>query len=347
MSDKEKVAFVSNSFHKKTKSVEFLINYLKEYFEVETVYDEEWETGEKIQWENFDNKYKAVIILQMFPTKEDFEKIPNKNIIFFPMYDQSYRWSFKDWIICKNVKIISFSSKLYKKLRKWGFNCIYLQYFIEPKEFTPGAKEKVFFWQRLTKINIKIIEKIFKNEKVKIHIHKIVDPGQNFIQPSKEAENKFEITYSEWFDTKEELWDVIKSSGIFIAPRYKEGIGMSFLEAMAQGKAIISNKDSTMNEYIKNGETGYLCNFKYPRSIKLKNIEQVQRNTYEMVQKGYKKWLKDREQIIESIKSEPIEVQLKLWTRIFRPFLLINRKDIIKCKFGSNATLVLFNKKIF
>ena len=83
MSDKEKVAFISHSFHKKTKSVEFLINYLKEYFEVETVYNEEWETGKKIQWEKFDNQYKAVIILQMFPTKEDFEKIPNRNIIFF------------------------------------------------------------------------------------------------------------------------------------------------------------------------------------------------------------------------------------------------------------------------
>ena len=43
----EKVAFIAHSFHKKTHSFDFLINYLRDFFEVEEFYDEEWETGKK------------------------------------------------------------------------------------------------------------------------------------------------------------------------------------------------------------------------------------------------------------------------------------------------------------
>ncbi len=344
---KKKIAFIAHSYHKKTMSYKFIYDYLLEFFDIELIFDEEWETGKKIVWERFNNEYHALIIFQMFPDEENFRKISNRNIIYMPMYDQIESWHFNQWYICKNIKIVSFSSTLHKMLQNFGFNSIYIQYFIEPKEFSPGNDNEVFFWQRLKKININTIKKIFKNSDVKIHIHKTVDPGQEYIEPTKNDEEKFNITYSQWFDTKEEMQEFIKTKGIYIAPRYTEGIGMSFLEAMAQGKVVIANNKPTMNEYIKQGETGFLCNFKFPRPINLKNIKEIQKNTYNYAKIGYEKWLNERKYIIDYINEEPKTKELKLWVKILKPILSIDRKKFIRMKLGTNPSLTLLGKKIY
>lgn len=344
---KKKIAFIAHSYHKKTKSCDFMIEYLKDFYDVDVVYNDEWETGIKLDWRRFDSTYHAVLMWQIPPEDEDLENILHPNIIFFPMYDQAIQWNFSKWHKFKNFKIINFSLALHKKLQKWGFNSIYIQYFVELKEFTPGENDEVFFWQRLTKININTIKKLFKNSDVKIHIHKTVDPGQKFVQPSKQDEKKFDITYSEWFDSKEELENLTKTKGIYIAPRYYEGIGMGFLEAMAQGKIVIANNQPTMNEYIKHGETGFLCNFKFPKPIKLSNLEEIQQNAYHFAQKGYENWLEERKKIIDYINEPPAENKLCLWVRIFKPFLFMEYRKIIRFKLGKNANLTLFGKKVF
>jgi glycosyltransferase involved in cell wall biosynthesis len=142
---------------------------------------------------------------------------------------------------------------------------------------------------------------------VKLHIHKGVDPNNEFIQPTREAEKKYQITYSDWFESRDEMLEkiggLIKQKGIYIAPREYEGIGLSYLESMAMGKAVIAVDNPTMNEYIKHGINGYLINLKSPNKIDLSNIEQVQKNAYEFMCEGYKKWEEAKSKIIEFIKK--------------------------------------------
>lgn len=343
----EKIVFIAHSYHKKTLSYEFIVDELKKFYDVEVIFDERWETGKSIDWDSLDESLKAVVIFQMFPNEEDFKKIKNKNIIYLPMFDHVEKWHFSKWLICKDVKIISFSSTLHKKLINWGFNSMLVQFFIKPTEnFIQGAEDEVFFWQRLTKMNINIVKKIFNNSDIKLHIHKVADPGQEFIPPTKEDEERFKITYSEWFDTKEELQELIESKAIYIAPRYTEGIGMSFLEALALGKVIIANNKPTMSEYIINGKTGYLCDFKHPKPIKLKNIREMQKNAYEYAKAGHEQWLRGKENIIKFVEAVPRKNKLKLWTRLCFPFLLFDVRKIIKFKLGKNPCLKLFGVMI-
>ena len=72
-----------------------------------------------------------------------------------------------------------------------------------------------------------------------------------FLHPTKEQQDRFKITYSEWFDTREKIFAVIRRKGIYIPPCELEGIGMSFLETTAMGKAVIAVNNPTMSEYIK------------------------------------------------------------------------------------------------
>lgn len=342
----EKIAFIAHSYHQKTHSYDFIYDYLKNFYEIDLIFDELWDTGVEIDWKSLDKSYEAIVFFQMFPSSEKFKLISNKNIVYLPMYDHVVKWNFSDWLLCKNVKMLNFSQKLHNKLIKYGFNSTLVKYFVEPKEFCPGNPDEVFFWQRQTKLNIDTVRKMLGGSNYKIHIHKAMDPGHEFKQPRKEDEEKYHISYSEWFETKEQFDNCLKSKGIYISPRMLEGIGMSFLEAMAMGKLVIANNQITMNEYIKNGETGYLCNFKFPKNLKLKNIEQIQKNTYEYAKNGYQNWLKQRESILELIESAPIENELKLWTKIFRPFLLFDIRKIIQFKLGSNPSLKIFGLNV-
>jgi glycosyltransferase involved in cell wall biosynthesis len=300
----KKIVYIGHSYHNKTKSTEFLINYLKEFYEVEIILDESWRgQGEEYPDLSFiDENYLGVIFFQNLPNNEILKNIKNDNIIFFPMYD-GVGHDFDFWKSYFDLKIINFSTTLHKKLSNWGFESLGLQYFPKPSGFIAGKREEVFFWQRLTRINIDLISKLFEKNKFNIHIHKAVDPNQQFQQPNWDQEKKFEITYSDWFETRSEMWDLIKQKAIYIAPRELEGIGQSFLEAMAMGKAVVAVNNPTMNEYIENGKTGYLFDLKNPKEIDFSNIEDVQKNTYEYMKKGYEKWEKDKKKIIEFIEK--------------------------------------------
>lgn len=306
----KKIVYIGHSYHLKTKSTEFLIEYLKKFYDVELIADESWK-GESDQFPDLshvDNSYLAVILFQNMPEGEALKKllknIKSENLFFCPMYDATSPWDYTRWRQLRKFNIINFSSTLNQKLQRWGFESMAVQYFPKPLDFTPGEKNTAFFWQRLTFLNINVITKLFGKENFKIHIHKAIDPAQEFIQPTKEEEKRFNITYSDWFETREEMLDTIKQKAIYVAPREYEGLGQSFLEAMAMGKAVIAVNNPTMNEYIEDGKTGFLFDLSKPKVIDLSNVEKVQKNTYKYICDGYKKWEKDKHKIIDFIEGK-------------------------------------------
>ena len=300
------VIYVDHSFHKKTASNDFLINYLKKYFQVKITYDESWQGKPFTNLSFINQSNKAVIFWQNLPTADIFNNIDNDNIIFFPMYDMMLGQPKEYWLQYKNLKVINFSKTLHNQLQEWGINSTYIQYFPKPLEFSPGKPDQVYFWQRITDININLIPTLFPDEKLKVHLHTAVDPQQKFVKPTKQQEKKYHITYSNWFKTRQQAQELIKKKGIYIAPRFYEGIGLSFLEAMAMGKAVVAVNNPTMNEYISNNITGYLYNPNNPTPITLKNVNLIQKNAYQYISKGYKQWQKNKYKIIKIIKQNKI-----------------------------------------
>jgi len=56
-------------------------------------------------------------------------------------------------------------------------------------------------------------------------------------------------------------------SDIFIRPSRSEGLGNSFLEAMAAGIPVIATPVGGIPDFLKDGETGLFCEVGNPRSI--------------------------------------------------------------------------------
>jgi glycosyltransferase involved in cell wall biosynthesis len=220
----------------------------------------------------------------------------------FLKYLKLRKYSF--WKQYENIKILNFSSTLYKKLKRWGFNTVYLQRYPKPFEFKDWGKEdKVFFYNRNSMININTVKKLIGKNNFKIHLHKTMDPGYEFVSPTKDDEKKYSITYSEWFENKMDKWAVAEKSAIFIAPRITEGIGQGELEAMALGRAVVAVNAPTLNEYITHNVNGYLYDFNNPQPIDFSNLREVQKNSYRSIIYGYKNWEKKKIGIINFIKS--------------------------------------------
>jgi glycosyltransferase involved in cell wall biosynthesis len=64
-----------------------------------------------------------------------------------------------------------------------------------------------------------------------------------------------------------ELPAYLKISDIFVRPSLIEGLGNSFLEAMAAGVPIIGTRVGGIPDFLTENETGLFCNVQDPRSI--------------------------------------------------------------------------------
>ena len=334
----KKLLFVGHEFHKKTKSCDFLFEILAKAYEVEKCFlDPYAESGDAPLKEFAGRKFDVVLCWQMMPDVRVLaENISYKRGVFFPMYDGCPGLGrIERWYPFRNFQIISFSKTLYDDLKKSGFSAKYIQYFPKPAGKTAeGNKRAAFFWNRSEAINVNTVGKLFADYPLELlHVHKALDPQQSFIVPEKQYARKTE--YSDWYEHKEDMMNDIAGCAFYVAPREKEGIGMSFLEAMAMGRAVIAPNQATMNEYIKDGENGYLYDLGNPEPLMLKDVRKVQKNCRNYIKTGYARWQKDQDKILTWIagaaKPDLGKIRKRMWRRFF-----CNPPKVIKvwAKFG-------------
>lgn len=263
-------------------------------------------------------KYHAIIFFQEINNKDFISRLvlANKNLIFVPMYDWYIDIRFERfyYLLENGIKILNFSQILQKRFsniveifryRGCAANDpLYLKFFIEPKEFKDSSLHKIFFLQRRDEINFLALKIIFGHYRIdKLHIHYALDIDQDPLIPNKEDTQKYNITYSTWFENPDDMQKIMDECGIFIAPRTSEGIGLSFLNALAHGKVIIAHNAPTMSEYITHNVNGYLLDFENPHPLDFSNIESVRENAKKLAIEGYQKWLAEREKVIDFIES--------------------------------------------
>jgi glycosyltransferase involved in cell wall biosynthesis len=94
----------------------------------------------------------------------------------------------------------------------------------------------------------------------------------------------------------EELPKILKASDIFIRPSITEGLGNSFLEAMAAGLPTIGTMVGGIPDFLKDGENGFVCEPKNPRSIKntVERIVKLTSHEKEIIHKNGLKIIQER-----------------------------------------------------
>jgi len=308
---KKKVAFIDHSFHKKSLATEFLIYILKQKYDVQVFWDESWNKGTKVsvyklKQENFD----IIVFFQSYNYfKEELRLLSDKKIVLIPMYDGAAHFDFNFWQKYKKAKIINFSNNLNNKLENFGLDSKYFQYFPDISKFKCKKKSNKligFFWQRTEFINWNTIKKLIGNNRFEyIYINCEIDPQVNkFVRPSEKDIEKYNIKIINWQKSREEYFRILKKCNVFFAPRLYEGIGMSFLEAMAMGICVIAPDHPTMNEYIKHEENGLLYNPRKIKKLDFTNINQLGIKAGESIETGHKKWQDNKMKLIDFIESK-------------------------------------------
>jgi glycosyltransferase involved in cell wall biosynthesis len=320
----KKLAFLDHSFHIKSTATHFLINILKKYYEVEIFWDESCDNGPRADLDKIATiKFDTLILFQQLDsyTIDELESLNCPNIILIPMYDACFGYPDEYWLKYRNFKFINFSKTLHLKLKKLGIISAYFQYFLKPEDSKQQHRDFTklngFFWQRTSGITWNHIKKLIKKTNFnKIHIHVATDPpGYDLILPSEEEKEKYNITISDWFPEKNAYVKLLSNANVFFAPRPYEGIGMSFLEAMAKGQCVVAPDNPTMNEYIIQGVNGLLYDPEAPSSLDFSDIETLSMNAKRYMHKGYRKWSKSEKKIIRFIEKPK---DAFLWIRFKR-----------------------------
>lgn len=295
--------FIGHTYHLKTRSTDFLQDILRKQYEVELFTFDPHVDDIASHFRSLTGKrYDVVVCLQVMPDMDAFrQQVVFSSGVFFPMYDGIPALTDPIWQTYRDILIISFSKTLHVALQKLGFESRFIQYFPQPgAQFTPGDSRSVFFWQRVSAINVRTLEVLFKNQPVDhIHVHKALDPGNTFIEPTGALSAR--IVYSQWYPQREDLLRDMERSAYYVAPRLFEGIGMSFLEAMAMGRCVVAPDNPTMNEYIEHGVTGILYDVDNLQPLASMPVERLQRNAQQFIHNGYLKWTKEKKQIPEWI----------------------------------------------
>lgn len=253
------------------------------------VFADEW------SWVHLPGKeaWELVVFFQNIPSRLLLDSVSIRNPILIPMYDTCPKEK-TFWDQYLDCGIVCFSKALADLLRPWGHKVLHVQYYPEVPgrraDWTGGMRQ-AFFWPRKPDLGWPIARRLLENlENGKVHLH-VTDSDKALADGiTEEDEKKFSISRTKWFINRSEMFRVLESCQLYIAPRRTEGIGMSFLEAMALGMAVAAPDAPTMNEYIRNGENGYLYDPDNPKPLSFENAEKIGEKARESILDGNARW---------------------------------------------------------
>ena len=305
MSRKKKLLFWSLPYHRKTKSNEFLLVELANRFDITECHSDTRNLDQSELLQYISVNYDYLVLWQVMPARELLQQFHFSKGIMFPMFDQVMAMPemLDSMELYRDFLVICFCYYLYSDLKSRGFDTEYIQYFPRPEPVIDyGDIHSLFFWTRREDLPPdELLARCRKLDFSTVHIHKAMDPGQNYHPVT--LTHPYRIEYSDWFPDKTDMEKVMCQSAVYAAPRLLEGIGMSFLGAMAQGRCVIAPNLPTMNEYILNGENGVLYDFDSLDAIEPFDVRKIQETTIKYMRAGYLQWSSDKEKIFEWIET--------------------------------------------
>lgn len=297
-----RIAYVDHSFHRTTKSTDFLPEILRRYgHEVDYFWDEAWQGGAPVRWPDVAD-HDVVIMFQSYCPPEDAHfRRAHPNVIYIPMLDQFGIWQgpifnlTQFWEPFQGSKVLNFSNAVHCMATGFGLVSHFVRYYQPTHEYPPPPQNGLhgFFWlRRQPDLPWKLIRKLIDGTRFEsFHVHLAVDPGSPMAElPLPEDIATFNITTSTWFENKSDLNTLMARANVYFAPRLEEGIGQSFLEAMARGQCVVAPNHGTMNEYILSGVNGLLYDIKKPVPFDFSNVHQLGRQAQLSTEVGRRRW---------------------------------------------------------
>lgn len=307
------VAYVDHSFHRTTKSTGFLPEILRRHGHVvDNFWDDAWQGGAPVKWAAVQS-YDVVIMFQSYcpPEGMNFRRA-HPNVIYIPMLDQFGQWQgplfnlAEFWEPFQGSKVMNFSNAVHCMTTGFGIVSHFVRYYRAVPDAPPPPQQGLhgFFWlRRERELPWQVIRRLIANSKFdSFHIHLATDPGTPpATLPPQEDIAYHNITTSTWFEDKSDLNALIARANIYFAPRLEEGIGQSFLEAMARGQCVVAPNQGTMNEYILPGLNGLLYDIGSPTALDFADAIELGSRAKKGAEIGRLHWQRAEQKLVDFI----------------------------------------------
>lgn len=262
-----RICFIGHSFHARTGSSAFFVEFLKTLGEVVQVSvnpDAPPLVNDAAIRGLVNSKFDRYVFWQ---SEWVAERVPLDLGASFivPMYDAARYHPASYWKRFVKFHFLSFSRALHETLQSTGCTSDYFQYFPEAQpsqerlfdDETPSA----FFWERrpLEPLSLPLVQNQCRQLGIgKLYLHAVPDfVGDDQARSSGQV-GDLNVQVSNWHEDRQSAMAVAAKPTFFFAPRSTEGIGMATLEAMACGQIVVAPDLPTANEYLAHRTTGLL-----------------------------------------------------------------------------------------
>jgi hypothetical protein len=218
-------------------------------------------------------KSNTLVFFQLPPPPNLLEK-PNARIIWIPMWDEARGYT-KEWWqkLPKHLRVVAFSKKVSDHCAAAGLDFLEIRYFPSTDKFPKSAwgnDRILFYWNRSGLVGKKFLASFCRSLDIRLFIHlhtanSDIPTRLAYRLPERLGDTRVENVEIGPLLPRPEYLRLLRQANVFLAPRASEGVGLSLLEAMAQGCAVFAYDAATMNEYIAHKSNGYLFR-KYGRT---------------------------------------------------------------------------------
>ena len=275
------------------------------------------------EWENPEED-NVFVFCQKRPPNKVFSSKPFAKVLWIPMWNNVKNMSAKEWgSVPKSMRILSYSPLITKKSIAAGLSTLQVRYAPNPAAFSPASWENgniLYYWNRVGMLKKADLIRLCRELDIKkLLFRPDLDPGipgeRGYSLTSEEAGVKIEIV--PLFESAAIANQFISQANVVIAPRPFEGVGLTFLEAMAAGKAVLAIDRPTMSEYIEQSQTGVLLRDRQSwfnkkpllsatvaknqgwSKLKAINLKKIGNNARTEIEWIHKRWLDDIESILD------------------------------------------------
>lgn len=297
-----KVAFLANSFHlQKTKSTDFLIDLLRDWFGSVTVipHKEAWAQLPGTRWD-------LLVSFQHMWAPAELDAFGAARTVLVPMYDDCPKEKHQ-WDPYLGFRILSFSRTLGDRLQAWGHDVLTVQYWQPVPQISEKSRQGLrgFFWPRTAGLGWSQIRDLLGDSRWDaFHLH-ITNAEGAAIVPEPEEIARLNLVQTAWFEDPRDAKQAVAEATVYFAPRRYEGIGQAVLEALALGLCVVAPDAPTMNEYIIHGETGLLYDPDHPELLDFSQAKTLGQQARAAAVVGRERWVASGPQIREFLISPP------------------------------------------
>ncbi len=274
---KPRLAFIDHSFHTKTLSSMFFVEFLRTEYEVDLFWSYGWRGATDHHLRSIIAQYDRIVFWQVFPPA-DIPVPGHKRIFIVPMLDAVASQPDTFFNPYKEFRFIAFGRALARRLLACGLQ-VTLASAPPPRPIklckrTQRDRPRVHFWQRTTSFDWRQVSELLCPEQIDgVWLQAHADPQQSIQMPTASDIRKFNIQQRPWSSGRIEHERLLGECDLYIAPRLVEGIGMSVLEAMAMGCVPVVNDEPALNEYVDTN-VGYLYRVAELRPLDIRNMDE-------------------------------------------------------------------------